>query len=413
VDKFNITSAKITGNPGPNGWAQVHEYLPEDLEKLEKRGHLFAVIGTQRSEQGVDSVTIGRELLSRLHEEYYGKEEGTPFNVLKSALEKIISEFKESWGNVQISATVSLGDVVYSAAGGGGQISIYRNGMLATIIDSAHGLEVACASGYPQENDILVLSTLEFTQSIPSGIIKSALSSGEPMIIAETIAPKVHTLTDSGSLGVVIVKFGVGKPMQFSGFPQGESVEAAVSPMVQVNKVSSWFGNATSKLKENITRRLVGTLPEKKIFIRGGDDEESLSPARKRTMLIGVLLLLILVVSIGFGIRQKTIKDSRSKYLDRLQTAQQQLDEAITLSSVEEARARELFGNSKSVADALKAEGIKDKELDSLITKLNDNQGKILGEFKAEPQTYLDLTILSDHRKSFLYFIKKERKLWE
>ena len=83
---FNLTSAKITGNPGSSGWAQVHEFRPEDEGKLAKRGHLFAVVATSRQEEGVDSVTTGRELLSRLHEEYFGKEEGTPFNTLRSAL---------------------------------------------------------------------------------------------------------------------------------------------------------------------------------------------------------------------------------------------------------------------------------------------------------------------------------------
>jgi hypothetical protein len=90
---FAVSSSKLTGIPGPSGWVQVHEYLPKDEEKLKLRGHLFAVIATsgkgvsgpdlrfresQGSEKGprpgggVESVAAGRELLTRLHEEYFG-----------------------------------------------------------------------------------------------------------------------------------------------------------------------------------------------------------------------------------------------------------------------------------------------------------------------------------------------------
>lgn len=397
MDKFNIISAKITGNPDPTGWSQVHEYLPEDLEKLQNRGHLFAVIGTSRNEQGVDSVATGREILSRLHEEYYGKEEGTPFNVLKSALEKVIAEFKENWGEVEISAMVSLGEVVYSAAGGGGQVLIYRNGMTATIIDSRGG-EVACASGYPKENDIIVLSTKELMESISLGIIKSALSALEPQTIAETLAPKVLTLTDSGALGLVVAKFSKEPQREIPTFSAPKQEEGVANQIIMPTKVEvpGFIKNTFNKIKYDVTRKLVGTLPEKRIFIKGGGEEESFSPARKRTALVGILLLAILLVSIGFGIRQKSLKDSRSKYIDRLTTAQSQIEEAITLSSVDESRARELFGNSKSIADALVSEGVKDKDLDELIAKINDNQGIILGEYKLSAETYLDLSILSD-----------------
>ena len=86
---FTVSSSKLTGNPGPSGWVQVHEYLPKDEEKLKLRGHLFAVIATGekgasdpeglRSGGGIENVAAGRELLTRLHEEYFGNTEASAF----------------------------------------------------------------------------------------------------------------------------------------------------------------------------------------------------------------------------------------------------------------------------------------------------------------------------------------------
>ncbi len=162
---FGVTKATLTGSPDSSGWAQVHDFLPDDEEKQKLRGHLFAVVATGKSDEGVDAVSAGRELLSRLHEEYFGELTLTPFNALKSAIEKVIKEFSETWGNVEIAAISYMGDVVYSAVGGGAEISVFRNGMLAKILTSSAG-QAASASGYPKESDMLILGTKLFINRI-------------------------------------------------------------------------------------------------------------------------------------------------------------------------------------------------------------------------------------------------------
>lgn len=392
---FNLTSAKITGNPGSSGWAQVHEFRPEDDQKLALRGHIFAVVATSRQEAGVDSVVTGRELLARLHEEYYGKEEGTPFNTLKSALEKVIAEFKSSWGDVQIAATVSIGEVVYSAAGGGAQISIFRNGMLASILESTKE-EVVTASGYPKDGDMLILGTKMFFDAFPSGVIKGALEGKEPGHATESLAPAIHTKEDAGSLGVVILKFEKTDGL----FAQEKPITPPLDSQAVVRqekegvgqRINTFFKSMGSKINALVTKNL----PERRIYIKGLPEEGVSMKNRKTTFLVGVILLVLLVLSIGFGIRQKQIKEEKSKYTTRLVQAIHEADEAIGLTSLDAERAKELFANSRATAETLKSEGVKDPDLESLITKLDQNQGKVLGEYKDEPQLFLDLSILSD-----------------
>ena len=58
---IKLTPAKLTGSPDASGWAQVHEFKPQDLEKFNLRGHFLAVIATSSpKELGVNAVLEGR-----------------------------------------------------------------------------------------------------------------------------------------------------------------------------------------------------------------------------------------------------------------------------------------------------------------------------------------------------------------
>lgn len=108
---FLVTSIKITGTPGASGWSQVHEFKPDDPEKLNQRGHLFAVVAA--------APQAGRELILRIQEEYFGALKTTAFYALKSTVQKVTDEFAKKEEEVEVAAAVVLKEVVYSAAGGG------------------------------------------------------------------------------------------------------------------------------------------------------------------------------------------------------------------------------------------------------------------------------------------------------
>ena len=386
---FAVVSAKLTGSPGTSGWVQVHEYAPADPEKLSSRGHLFAVVATGRHEEGVDAVSAGRELLSRLHEEYFGSGEGSAFAILEAAVKKVSEEFRSTWGEVEIAAVSLVGGVVYSVVGGGAQVAIFRNGILAKILESTRE-EVISASGYPKEGDVLILGTKFFFEVFPSGVIKAAIEGKEPGSAVESLAPTVHSRDDTGSLGAAILSF-----KEEEGAAQGE-VTPPPAPGEKVARISSSFGKAVSFVQGYIAR----IFPERKIYVKGMEKEEEEVPQKRKLLSsVGIILLVLLVVSIGFGIRAKAVKEGKARYESRLTQAQHEFDEALTLTSLNPDRARELFANSRALVDTLKAEGVKDKELEELIAKLDENQGTVLGEYKAEPQLFVDLSILSDNLK--------------
>jgi len=388
VSKFRVNSSKLTANPGAGGWVQVHEFKPEDKEKLALRGHLFAVVATSKQEEGVDSVVVGREVLARLHEEYFGNTKLKAFNALKGAVEKVINEFAESLGQVEIAAAVLLQDVVYSAAGGGSQTAVFREGMLAKILVSKRG-EVVSASGYPQEGDIFLLGTASIFESLGEGMIKAALTSGEPREAVESLAPAVHSKKEGGNLGLMMIKFEREGGFEI-GKPEKETKEKGLAGEPRTS-LASFFQKLLARVSDIKIK-----LPRRRIYVRRQELGPDAIQKKKVAVSIGAILVVLLVVSIGFGLRQKRIRESRSRYEDRLVEAQHEFEEAIRLFSLNPERARELFIHSRSLSEELLEEGVSDDALDELWKNLEQNRSDILGEYKVKPELFIDLSLLSE-----------------
>jgi sugar lactone lactonase YvrE len=382
---LNLISAKLTGTPSESGWSQVHEFTPEDDKKLKLRGHLFALVSTSRGEAGIDAVTSGRELISRLHEEYFGNLEAKPFNALQSATQKVTAEFRTEYGEIEIASCAVVEGVVYSSAGGGAKVLICRDGSLATLLDSEG--EVITASGFPKNGDVMMLGTRSFFAKISIGVIRAALQSSSPESAAEVFAPTIHAESNQGGLGTVIIKFE-----EKSVFVPEIATRAPTS--FTIAKVKTMAGGIFSKI--------MSKLPERRIYIKSGMTDEVVSQSKKLSFTIAVALLVILAVSIGFGIRQKRINDVRSKYQGILQEAQLEVDEAISLSSVSPDRSRELFGSSIQKLEQIKALNVKDPKVEELEKKINDSRESILGEYLVPSELFLDLSLLSSGFKGDL-----------
>ncbi len=379
-EMLNLANAKLTGTPGTSGWVQVHEFESEDPEKSSARGRLFAVIATKRMEEGVGTVVAGRELLSRLHEEYFGDLNLKPFNALESATKKVIAEFAQTWGDVEIAAAAVVGDVVYSAAGGGSEVSVYRDGALGTILKSSGG-DVISASGYPKEGDVILLATKTFYDKITQGVIKAALGSESPEIAAESLAPSVHKEEEAGRIGAVIIRFSRGTEAPVAG-PLAPSPHMP-QPLEFPGKILQTLGSFVGKFKP------------RNIYLKSEGQDEEYSQNKKLTFSVALILLVILAISIGFGIRQKKINDVKKKYQGILSTAQQSLDEAISLASVSPDRSRELFRESEDKLGQVTALNVKDPKVDELGKKIENSRALVLGEISAHPELFLDLTLLS------------------
>jgi len=375
---LGITSAKVTTPPGVSGWAQVHDFVPDDPEQIRKRGRLFAVLATSKIEAGIDTIASEREIAGRLHEEYYGSLDGKPFDAIRNAVQKVIEEFKEKWGSVEIAACVFVDGVIYSTASGGSRIMICRSGALATILESND--EAITASGYPKEGDTVLLATKVFFQKVNIEVIKMALTSGNPVLSVETFIPAVRGNMQQGDLGALVLQFETKK--EFFKPPE-PALPQKENGQIQKKSIVGFFNKFLKKI------------PQKSIYIRSGVGDEVTSQSKKMTFSIGIILLIILVVSIGFGIRQKGINDVKKKYQGILLVAQTDVDQAISLASVSPEKSRELFADSEQKLQEILNLKVSDPKVGALQHKINESRGAILGEYDATPVLFLDLGLLS------------------
>jgi len=408
VAEFDINLAKLTGTPGKTSWAQVHEFAPDDPEKLKLRGKLVAVISTNfpkketsQKTESIESVVAGRELLTRFHEEYFGNTEKTAFNALNDSVEKVITEFSETWGDIEIAAASIVEGVINTACGGGGQAAIFRNGMLAKILVSKSD-GPASASGHPEEDDVFLLGTKKVFSALSEGVIKAALENSGINESIESLAPAVHSMDDAGNFGLVLVEFSKTQsvftkpekeviPEEKTTLQRKEIFDKESEPrsasffQKQMKKVGSLFGNKPG---------------EKKIYIRRKGEDEFNVQKRKMTVSIGSILVVLLLVSIGFGIRQKMARDEKARYEDRLNQAKHEFEEAQGLYTLDPERARELFRSAIALTSQIKDEGVEDADLENLITLIEESGGQVLGEYTLEPDLFLDLSILTDGFKA-------------
>jgi hypothetical protein len=371
---LGIISAKVTATPGVTGWAQVHEYTPDDPELLKVRGRLFAVLATSKTEAGIGAIASGREIIGKLHEEYFGNLEAKPFDALKNAVCKV--------GDVEIVASAFVDGVIYSAVGGGGKVIICRDGALATILESHD--EIITASGYPKEGDLVLLGTKAFFQKISLDVIKSALTSGNPEHAMENLNPLIHGGGVNGNLGAVIIKFKPHEEVQTESQNIIPTVVQNSEPKVSLKqKVSNFLNKVGNKFAA------------RSIYIKSGMGDEVTSQSKKMTFSVGIILLVILIVSIGFGVRQKRINDVKKDYQGKLQVAQSQVDEAIGLAGVSPEKSRELFISSEEILNEILNLKVNDPNIGILQQKIDESRGVILGEYDGTPSLFWDLSLVS------------------
>lgn len=374
---LKATSISVKGAPSSSGFVYAEEFIPDNSERLVTHGRLFCLVASYTHSVDLVPAEVGREILESVKKEYYGST-SKAFNSLKQSLEKVASKFALTWGEVEIVAASFVSGVVYSAVWGRSEVSILRGKMLASLLKGRG--EIVSASGYPEEGDCLVLATKDFAERVPQYSLKEILATGEPAVFQTKFS---NFYSAEGPLyGALIVLF---KNEAFSE----EFLPTARSE--RLNKITESIKGFKTKISGLFKRGV----SERKIYIREPGFSDYEAGSKKTTLTVGIILISLLFVSILFGIRQKNIKEIKSRYESRLTQALHEFEESQSLFSINPERSRELFLNSRELAEALRSEGVKDSSLEDLYSKIISKTGQILGEYKIELENFVDLSLVS------------------
>lgn len=379
---IKISIAKFTSSPAGAGWAQVHDFTPQDPVKLELRGRLLAVItmqGEGMPKLPLQMVEVGREILSRLHEEYFGNLEASAFDRLVLSVNKVFQEFSEGSARVEIAALAILGAKVVIAGTAMSQAICARGGVVASVLDPKGG--IPSSSGMIIPGDVFLVGSKNFFERFSQGVIKAAMTRPTPELIMESLNPGQ---TENGNMGAFVLKVENDTPIAVTRIDNFDEPKARPS---QVEKYKQKAAGVVEKILQK--------LPKAKIVVGRDFRDLETSGSRKMAVTVGLMLLFILLASIFFGIYQKNLKSSKEKYMGRLTSAEHQLEEAKSLKDLNQARARELLIAAKSTAGDLQKEGIKDERIENLVKEIDLNIGDIAGIYSVDPELFLDLSLLS------------------
>jgi hypothetical protein len=154
---------------------------------------------------------------------------------------------------------------------------------------------------------------------------------------------------------------------------------------------------------KTFTKRVVGKAfgffgrlwPARQIRIQRPEVDQDLGRQRKTTFYVGAILLVLLLVSIGFGLVQSKAKKYRLSYAEDLTKAQTEFNQARQLFSSDLNQARLLFAGSQKRIASLIDRGITDKEVTKLAAQIKEAESQILGIYREEASLFLDLSLLT------------------
>lgn len=143
---------------------------------------------------------------------------------------------------------------------------------------------------------------------------------------------------------------------------------------------------------------------ETNLYINDNQTFDATLTKRKTTLTIGILIIILLIVSVVFGIRQKKLNEFNTK-------SEEQLNIAI-LSY--ENLSRESFISAKEIAIKLKEDGYKNEKLNELLKNINEKESEILGEIKPEIKELLNLTLqINDFEGDVLVSTGETMFVWD
>jgi hypothetical protein len=384
---FTFQVAKIVGTPSDGFWSQVHTFFPEEEEKKEKRGDLLTVLVITGVPIGVEAVAAGREVLSQIHREYYENLSGSAFERLTATVQKI-SENNE---NLELIAAVLLGKALCLAIFGEGKVFLKRGERAGVLLKGNGGLQTA--SGFLEENDLLVLGSWRFFEAVGSGVLKASLEGGSASEAVETLAPVVLGRSDMAAAAAILACVQKEEELPIQAMASSEENLSPPIPTSIPNEEKS----TSSSPKVNLLDRLRFKLFSRRrspIFVRS----EAAEKKKRLYFLASLILLTLLGVSLVFGMRRRMAEKKHLQARQLVQEAEEKLNQGKTLSASQPTEGRVLGEEAQRIASQALALSPKNNEEADFLKREAEKFLASLGQevALAEPTVFMDLNIISD-----------------
>lgn len=367
MKNLSVRFAKLVGTPTNSSWSQIHTFIPEDSEKRFKRGTLLVVFTFSGFHEESEMAAIGKEIISRLHEEYYGNTDVSAMNCLSRTVKTVSAEFNGENSMVDIVGGVILEDVLYLAISANGQVWIKRGNTVQKVLQGKYlPNEVTSSSGFIKPNDLLVLGTKQFFSLLPEGVFRASLENGNPDEIVEAITPIVYGKEESSQVAALV---GL---VQADNEEAAEITEEAPGPAYIESVATGDQSLHENKLLAGL--RVIGGLLIRTInYLRPILGKINLGkegwqkPKNKRVFLsVALVLVSVFIFSLFMIKKSETDKKLLATYQVTYDEVKRNLDEGRAIADLNPSQSKELLTRAKDGVQRLtelKIEKIKTEEI--------------------------------------------------
>lgn len=371
---MDIWVGKILGQTSPKDWVQVHDFTPFEPEQIQSRGRLVVAIAIHQDNhaEGVEIATQGHEVISRVHELYYGSTDKTPAEQLTATFVTIGQEYNTETDHVELAGVAIVGEMAYVATMGGG-VWTKKNSLEGWIINPGEApSSVETLTGQLSTGQVMILGNSGFWHSLPLGVVKASVENEEGQAVMETLGTVIH---------------GEGKAQNGVGI-----VVKIAAPVAVSDEVSA---PAIVRPKVSLLKRIQDKLPkaQKVVYLSQGDRDKT----RKGVMYAGIgFIILILLLAGAWQMREHKLAVANSAQSVALDDLLSKFREAKALTSLNPARSRELLGQVQSGLAILPTGAIdkKDARWQEITTNLPTVLGAATGTRAVNLNEILDLGLV-------------------
>lgn len=367
---FNLKTAKVVGIPNGKAWSQIHEFRVGG-EKLIKRGFLIVVLTLKGLGRGIEAVAAGREILSRINEEYYGDLTGKPFTKLQGTLEKLSDEVQ----GLELVLGIFYDGVGYFGILGGGKIIAKRGSTVQTVLELApgeNGVDIKepnllVGSGFIQEGDLFLIGSKKFFESVARGSWWAGMQTGDPQEAMEILAPIVAGRENMGGVASVVVKAELESEKELVS-PPGPEVTNVVSKAAGFSVIDA----ALKRLRY---------LRPRSVFIKRQVDQQK----RKRVLfLAAALLIFLLLLSVVLGVRKRVREQNQAQFNDLVTQVETKLKEGRDLTVIKPSEAKLILKEALGLVNQAQDLKVDSQKTDLLARDINEELSKATREFQLE-----------------------------
>lgn len=401
MTESNLLFAKIVANPSTYSWSQVYS-----------AGKLFAVLSLETNEENKEKDylnVLGKEILDTLEQEFFSLEEKS----LESIGQAVLTTSKKIPEDIFCSLTIGVfvNNILYVYILGNGKVSLKRAGNLGNLLESADqkSTSIKQASGFLEDNDVLILQTKQFSNIISIETLSEFLDDLPPSEAAENIAPLIHEKEESGAAAIIInYKTPVNKAETLAPLEEEQQKDFDQEKVEE----KSPFYSSSIKRDFNFSDKI------KPLFAKM-PKQFDLNHPRKVILTIVVVIIIVLLGSIVFAVKKQQSAKIQAAFESVYPEAQKQYGEGQGLIGLNQNLARDNFSRAQKILEEGKNKLPKNskeaKQILELLAKVNSALNSTSGVIASQARqvdTSLSSFLLAQTKNDGLYFAYDDKNIY-